>query len=148
MFHPSPACQKRKEPTYKLGTRSVLQSCPTLCDPIDCNPTRLLGPWDSPGKNARGGCHAFLQGIVPTQEMGKIGIPVSYSQCPSSKRGCLGGRDPLSWQEKGKQRILFPETEEEKENPVVISAGQKTKIMASGSITSWQIDGETMKTVR
>ena len=25
---------------------------------------------------------------------------------------------------------------------------QKTKIMASGSITSWQIDRETMKTVR
>ena len=25
---------------------------------------------------------------------------------------------------------------------------QKTKTMASGSITSWQIDGETMETVR
>ena len=25
---------------------------------------------------------------------------------------------------------------------------QKTKIMASGLITSWQIDGETMETVR
>ena len=25
---------------------------------------------------------------------------------------------------------------------------QKTKIMASGSITSWQIDGETMETLR
>ena len=25
---------------------------------------------------------------------------------------------------------------------------QKAKIMASGSITSWQIDGETMETVR
>ena len=25
---------------------------------------------------------------------------------------------------------------------------QKTKIMASGSITSWQIDGETIETVR
>ena len=25
---------------------------------------------------------------------------------------------------------------------------QKTKILASGPITSWQIDGETMKTVR
>ena len=25
---------------------------------------------------------------------------------------------------------------------------QKTKIMASGPITSWQIDGETMKTMR
>ena len=25
---------------------------------------------------------------------------------------------------------------------------QKTKIMASGAITSWQIDGETMQTVK
>ena len=25
---------------------------------------------------------------------------------------------------------------------------QKTKIMASGPVTSWQIDGETMETVR
>ena len=25
---------------------------------------------------------------------------------------------------------------------------QKTKIMASGLITSWQVDGETMETVR
>ena len=30
-------------------------------------PTRLLCPWDSPGKNTRVGCHALLQGIFPTQ---------------------------------------------------------------------------------
>ena len=36
------------------------QSCPTLCDPIDCSPLRLLCPWDSPGKNTGVGCH-FLQ---------------------------------------------------------------------------------------
>ena len=29
-----------------------------------------------------------------------------------------------------------------------ISSIQKTKIMASSSITSWQIEGETMETVR
>ena len=29
-----------------------------------------------------------------------------------------------------------------------IAGFQKTKIMASGPITSWQIDGETMETVR
>ena len=29
--------------------------------------TRLLCPWDSPGKNTRVGCHAFLQGIFPAQ---------------------------------------------------------------------------------
>ena len=28
---------------------------------------RLLCPWDSPGKNTGVGCHAFLQGIFPTQ---------------------------------------------------------------------------------
>ena len=33
-------------------------------------PTRLLwqeNPWDSPGKNTGGDCHALLQGIFPTQ---------------------------------------------------------------------------------
>ena len=31
------------------------------------HPTRLLYPWDSPGKNAGVGCHFLLQGIFPTQ---------------------------------------------------------------------------------
>ena len=29
--------------------------------------TRLLCPWDFPGKNTRVGCHFLLQGIFPTQ---------------------------------------------------------------------------------
>ena len=32
-------------------TTKSLRSCPTLCDPIDRQPTRLPHPWDSPGKN-------------------------------------------------------------------------------------------------
>ena len=28
-----------------------------------------LCPWDSPGKNSEVGCHAFLQGIFPTQNL-------------------------------------------------------------------------------
>ena len=28
-----------------------LQSCPTLCEPIDGRLSRLPHPWDSPGKN-------------------------------------------------------------------------------------------------
>ena len=31
-------------------------------------PTRLLCPWDSPGKSTGVGCHCLLQGILPTQE--------------------------------------------------------------------------------
>ena len=30
-------------------------------------PTRLLCPWNSPGKNTGVGCHALLQGSFPTQ---------------------------------------------------------------------------------
>ena len=37
---------------------------------------------------------------------------------------------------------------EESEKVVLKLNIQKTKIMASGPITSWQIDGETMETVR
>ena len=37
---------------------------------------------------------------------------------------------------------------EESEKPGLKFNIQKTKIMASGPITSWQIDGETIKTVR
>ena len=38
-----------------------LQSRPTLCDPIDGQPTRLPCPWDSPGKNTGGCCDFLLQ---------------------------------------------------------------------------------------
>ena len=37
---------------------------------------------------------------------------------------------------------------EEREKAGLKLTIQKTKIMASGPITSWQIDGETMETVR
>ena len=49
-----------------LGMRAKsLQPRLTLCDPMDC--TRLLCPWDSPGKNTGVGCHALLQGTFLTQ---------------------------------------------------------------------------------
>ena len=38
----------------------VAQSCPTL-EPPELWPTRLLCPWDSPGKNTGMGCHFLLQ---------------------------------------------------------------------------------------
>ena len=45
----------------------VTQSRPTLCEPMDYSPpgSSVLG--DSPGKNTGVGCHALLQGIIPTQ---------------------------------------------------------------------------------
>ena len=43
------------------------QSRPTLCDPMDCSPPRLLCPWNFPGKNTGVGSPSLLQGIFPTQ---------------------------------------------------------------------------------
>ena len=42
-------------------------SCVRLCNPMECKPTRLLCPWDSPGKNTGMGCHALFQRIFLTQ---------------------------------------------------------------------------------
>ena len=46
-----------------------------------------------------------------------------------------------------KDTTLMAESEEESENVGLKLNIQKTKIMASGPITSWEIDGETVETV-
>ena len=45
----------------------VAQSCPTLWDPMDYSLPGSSIHEDSPGQNTGAGCHAFLQGIFPTQ---------------------------------------------------------------------------------
>ena len=44
-------------------------------------------------------------------------------------------------------KILLMKVKEDSEKVGLRLNIQKTKIMASGPITSWQIDGETMETV-
>ena len=50
------------------------------------------------------------------------------------------------WQKEELKSLLI-KVKEESEKFVLTLNIQKTKIMASGPITSWQIDGETMETV-
>ena len=47
----------------------LLQLCLILCDPINCSPSRLLCPWDSPSKNTGVGCYSLLQRISPIQHL-------------------------------------------------------------------------------
>jgi hypothetical protein len=44
-----------------------LQSCPTLCNPMDSSLSCSSAHGDSLGKNTGVGCHALLQGIFQTQ---------------------------------------------------------------------------------
>ena len=54
----------------------------------------------------------------------------------------------LMAESKEKLKNLLMKVKEESEKVGLKLNIQKTKIMASGSITSWQIDRETMETVR
>ena len=49
---------------------------------------------------------------------------------------------------KEKLKSLLMKVKEVSEKPGLKLNIQKTKIMASGPITSWQIDGETVETVK
>ena len=54
---------------------------------------------------------------------------------------------PLLWQNEEELKSLLMKAKEESENVGLKLNIQKTKIMASGPITSWEIDGETVETV-
>ena len=55
--------QKLKNPCVCL----VTQSCPTLCDPMNCSPPGFSAHGDSPGKNTGLSSLSLLQGIFLTQ---------------------------------------------------------------------------------
>ena len=46
---------------FCFSAAKSLQSCPTLCDPIDGSLPGSPCPWDSPGENNGVGCHFLLQ---------------------------------------------------------------------------------------
>ena len=63
-----PQCVQGLKSTLPLCTHAQsLQSCPTLCDPVDSSPPSYSVHGDSPGKNTEVGCHALPRGIFPAQ---------------------------------------------------------------------------------
>ena len=83
----------------------VTQSCPTLCDPIDCSPPGFPVHGDSPGNNSGMGCHVLLQGIFPTQKSTQgllhcrcILYQLSYQGSPS-KMYLMVTTNPAGFQE-------------------------------------------------
>ena len=54
---------------------------------------------------------------------------------------------PPLWQKVERKKSLLMKVKEESEKAGLKLNLQKTKIMASGPITSWEIEGETVETV-
>ena len=80
---------------YSMLLGLVAQSCPTLCDPMDCSPPVSSVNGDSPGKNTEVGCHDILQGIFPTQGSNpgllhcrRVLYCVSHQERPLDAIGC------------------------------------------------------------
>ncbi|KAB0361322.1 hypothetical protein FD754_005478, partial [Muntiacus muntjak] len=67
---PNPSI-KPASPTVETMSDSILGAPKSLQMVIAAmklkDPTRLLCPWDSPGRHTGAGCHPLLQGIFPTQ---------------------------------------------------------------------------------
>ena len=63
MWHVGYYCQilgfRNKPECLNLAAAAAksVQSCPTLCNPIDSSPRGSSNPWDSPGKDTGVGCH-------------------------------------------------------------------------------------------
>ena len=94
---PVPLLQKTS--TAAAAAKS-LQSCPTLCDPIDRQPNRLPRPWDSPGKNTGVGCHFLLKRVKSESEVAQscliLSDPMDCSLPGSSIHGIFQAR-VLEW---------------------------------------------------
>ena len=75
---------------FYAAAAKLLQSCLTLCNPHIWQPTRLLHPWDSPGKNTEVGCHFLLQYVL---------WPLANSTITSilQKQGARTGSFPLCY---------------------------------------------------
>ena len=50
----------------------VIQSCPALCDAMDCRPPGSSVPGDFLGKNTEVSCQAILQGIFLTWDRTQV----------------------------------------------------------------------------
>ena len=89
-------------PIYAAAAAKSLQSCPTLCDPIDGSPPGSSRPWDSPGKNTEVGCHFLLQCMKVKSESevaqlcATLSDPMDYNLPGSSIHGIFQARG-LEW---------------------------------------------------
>ena len=64
---------------------------PNSSQPHELKPTRLLCPWNFPGKNTGGGCHFLLQGIfLKTQGSNLCLLHWQAGSLPLSHQGSLG----------------------------------------------------------
>ena len=105
-------CEHIKILINSIGTLLVDQSCPTLCNPMDCSPSGSSVHGDFPSKNTGAGCHFLLQGISPPPRVEPRSPPLQADSLPSEPPGkpCGNKSTPKkskSWAGRGKYYKMF-----------------------------------------
>jgi len=118
-------------PHLSLQFSSVAQSCPTLCDPMNRSTPSLPVHHQLP-EFTQTHIHWVRDAIQPSHPLS------SPSQTESTT---------LMAEIEEKLKSLLMKVKKESGKPSLKLNIQKTKVMASGPITSWETDGETMETV-
>ena len=107
--------------------------------------------WFQIGKGVRQGCilSPCLFNLYVEYIMRNAGLDEAQAGIKITKRNINNFRyaDDTTFMAESELKSLLMKVEEESEKVGLKLNIQKTKIMASGPITSWQIDGETMETV-
>ena len=93
----------------------------------------------------------FLFNLYAEYIMRNTGLDEAQARIEITRRNISNLRNiddtTLLAESKGELKSLLMKVKEESENVGLKVNIQKTKIMASGPITSWQIDGETVEIV-
>ena len=91
-------------PLVLLCATKLMSLCATVAlvvsnsvQPYGPQPTRLLCPWDSPGKNTGMDCHAILQGIFLTQRSNPHPLGLLHWQMGSLPLAPPGKPTLVSW---------------------------------------------------
>ena len=109
--------------------------------------------WFQIGKGVRQGCilSPCLFNLYAEYIMRNAGLDEAQAGIEIARRNISNLRyadDITIMAESEELKSLLMKVKEENEKVGLKLSIQKTKIMASGPITSWQIDGETVETVR
>ena len=110
--------------------------------------------WFQIGEGVRQGCilSPCLFNFYAEYIMRNAGLEEAQAGINTARRNInnLRNADDTTLMAESEEELksLLMKVKEESEKVGLKLNIQKTKIMASGPITSWQIDGETMKTVR
>ena len=96
-------------------------------------------------------CHSAYLNLYAEYIMRNSGLEEAQAGIKIARRNINNLRyaddTTLMAESEGELKSLLMKVKEESEKVVLKLSIQKTKIMASGPITSWQIDGETVETV-